>query len=405
MRLPLEDVKVLDLSHALAGPFCSTMLADFGAQVIKIEPPGAGDIARGWGSPMAGGEYAYFTSLHRNKQDIVMDLKCPPGKELFLRMVERCDVVLENYRVGALARLGIDYETARKRNPGIIYCSVSGFGQDGPYRDRAALDVILQAESGMISVTGEPGGSGTRAGVSIADLTAGMYAAYGIMLALRVKERTGQGQMVDISMMEGQLSLLATTLGNYFADGEVPKPLGTAYPAVVPYQTFHTKTRDLALAVGSDKLWRKFGPAIGCPDLADDPRYSTNPDRNRNRETLIARLQQVFLTRTYEEWEPLLLANDIPVGAINNLAQVVEHPQVKARGTLVTLNHPRLGEVRMVGTPVRLSATPASMRAAAPELGQHTDEVLRDLLGLSSEEIAALSAAGVIRSKVAEKKP
>jgi formyl-CoA transferase/CoA:oxalate CoA-transferase len=211
--------------------------------------------------------------------------------------------------------------------------------------------------------------------------------------------------MVDISMMEGQLSLLATTLGNYFADGEVPKPLGTAYPAVVPYQTFHTKSRDLALAVGSDKLWKKFGPAIGCPDLADDPRYSTNPDRNRNRESLIARLQQVFLTRTYEEWEPLLLANDIPVGAINNLAQVVEHPQVKARGTLVTLNHPRLGEVRMVGTPVRLSATPASMRAAAPELGQHTDQVLRDLLGLSPEEIAALSATGVTRSKVAEKKP
>ena len=233
MKLPLEDIKVLDLSHALAGPFCSTMLADFGAQVIKLEPPGAGDIARGWGAPMPGGETAYFVSLHRNKRGIVVDLKHPQGKELFFRLVERCDVVLENYRVGALARLGIDYAAARLRNPGIIYCSISGFGQDGPYCERAALDLILQAESGMISVTGEPGSSGTRAGVSIADMTAGLYAAYGVMLALRVKEKTGVGQAVDISMLEGQLALLGTSFGNYFANGEVPKPMGTAYPAVL----------------------------------------------------------------------------------------------------------------------------------------------------------------------------
>ena len=399
MPLPLEDIKVLDLSHALAGPFCSTMLADFGAQVIKLEPPGAGDIARTWGAPMPGADHAYFVTLHRNKRGIVVDLKHPQGKALFFRLVERCDVVLENYRVGALARLGLDYEAARKRNPGIIYCSVSGFGQDGPYRNRAALDLILQAESGMISVTGEAGGSGVRAGVSIADLTAGMNAAYGIMLALRVKERTGEGQAVDISMLEGQLALLGTTFGNYFADGVIPKPLGTAYAAVVPYQTFHTRTRDLALAIAGQKIWKKFCPVIGCPELTDDPRYRDVPGRARNRDSLIPTLQQVFLTRTYEEWEALLLANDIPVGAINNLAQVVEHPQVKARGALVEVDHPQAGKVRMVGTPVRLSKTPGTVSTPAPMLGQHTEAVLREVLGMNADEIAALSAAGVIGAR------
>jgi formyl-CoA transferase/CoA:oxalate CoA-transferase len=396
MQQPLEDVKVLDLTHALAGPFCSTMLADFGAQVIKLEPPGAGDIARSWGIPLPGGETSYFVGLHRNKRGIVVDLKSPKGKELFFRLVEKSDVVLENYRVDALKRLGLDYEVARQRNKGIIYCSISGFGQDGPYRDRAALDLILQAESGMISVTGEPGTSGSRAGVSIADLTAGMYAAYGVMLALRVKERTGEGQRIDISMLEGQLSLLGTSFFNYFANGQVPKPMGNAYQVVVPYQTFRTSTKDLAVAIAGEKLWRKFCPVIGRPELTDDPRYRTTTDRMKNRGTLIPALQEVFLTRPYEEWEPLLLKNDIPVGAINNIAQVVEHPQVKARKSLVTMEHPRVGRVHAVGSPVRLSATPARMSTPAPLMGQHTHEVLHEVLGMSGDEIAALEAAGVI---------
>ncbi|HXJ82319.1 MAG TPA: CoA transferase [Candidatus Methylomirabilis sp.] len=396
MRMPLEDVTVLDLSHALAGPFCSTMLADFGASVIKLEPAGAGDIARAWGPPLPGGETSYFVSLHRNKKGIEVDLKHPEGKALFFRLVERCDVVLENYRVGALARLGLGYDAAARRNPGIIYCSVSGFGQDGPYRDRAALDLILQAESGMISVTGAPGGHGARCGVSVADLTAGMYAAYGIMLALRVKEKTGRGQAIDVSMLEGQLSLLGTMIGGYLADGEIPVPLGTAYKALLPYQTFRTKTRDLALAVGSEKLWKVFCPVIGRPDLTDDPRYRTNAVRARNRDTLIPTLQEVFLTKSYEEWETLLLAAGIPMGAINSIAEVVDHPQVAARGALVEMDHPRAGKVRMVGAPVRLSATPGSVRTPSPTLGEHTDEVLRDLLGLAADEIAALRAAGVL---------
>jgi crotonobetainyl-CoA:carnitine CoA-transferase CaiB-like acyl-CoA transferase len=396
MKQPLEDIKVLDLSHALAGPFCSTMLADYGAQVLKIEPPGTGDIARAWGQPMPGGETAYFVSLHRNKKGLVLDLKNAAGKETFLRMVERCDVVLENYRPGTLAKLGLDYESARRRNPGIIYCSVSGYGQDGPYRDRPALDLILQAESGIISVTGEAGGSGARAGVSIADLTAGMNAAYAIMLALRVKERTGEGQSIDVSMMEGQLALLGVMLGQYFATGEVPGPLGTAYKALLPYQTFHTKTRDLALAVASDKQWKVFCPLIGCPELAADPRYRTNVDRDRNRASLVARLQEVFLTRTYEEWEKILNDGGVPVGAINNLAQVVEHPQVKARGSLVDIDHPRVGKTRVVGVPARLSATPGSVRTPSPSLGQHTEEVLRAVLGIDDKEFVALRAAGAL---------
>lgn len=396
MQLPLEDIKVIDLSHALAGPFCSTMLADYGAQVFKIEPPGAGDIARSWGAPMPGGETAYFVSLHRNKKGLVLDLKNPDGKETFLRMLERCDVVLENYRPGTLEKLGLDYASARKRNPAIIYCSVSGYGQDGPYRDRPALDLILQAESGIISVTGEAGGSGARAGVSIADMTAGMNAAYAILLALRVKERTGVGQSIDVSMMEGQLALLGTMLGGYFANGEIPGPLGTAYKALLPYQTFHTKTRDLALAVASDKQWKAFCPLIGCAELAADARYLNNAARDTNRASLVARLQEVFLTRTYEEWEKLLNEGGIPVGAINNLAQVVEHPQVKARGSLVDIDHPKVGKTRVVGVPARLSATPGSVRTPSPSLGQHTEEVLRALLELDDAGIAALRAAGAL---------
>jgi crotonobetainyl-CoA:carnitine CoA-transferase CaiB-like acyl-CoA transferase len=396
MLAPLEDVRVLDLSHALAGPFCSTLLADFGARVVKVEAPGSGDISRAWGPPFFGSEPAYFVNLNRNKRSIEVDLKHPDGKELFFRLMERSDVVMENFRVGTLEKLGIDYEKARARHAGIIYCSVSGFGQDGPYRDRAALDLIVQAESGMISATGEPGGRGVRCGVSIADMTAGLYASFGIMAALRFKEKTGRGQRIDVSMLEGQLGLLHGMIGAYLADGIVPEPMGTAYKALLPYQTFRTKTRDLALAVGSDKLWRAFCPLLGLADMTEDPRYATNVARNANRATLITRLQDVFLTKSYEEWEAILLPAGIPMGAINTLDKVVEHPQVKARGMIVEQEHPVAGKVKMVGVPIRLSESPGSVRDPAPLLGQHTDEVLRDELGMSADEIATLRRAGVI---------
>lgn len=391
----LGDVVVLDLSHALAGPFASTMLGDYGAEIIKIEPL-EGDIARAWGPPFYGDESAYFVNLNRNKKSVALDLKHPEGKAIFFALLDRADVVLENLRVGAVARLGIDYARARERQPGIIYCSISGFGQDGPYRDRAALDLVVQAESGMMSVTGEPGGRGVRAGVSIADLTAGMYAAFAVLAALHARQSTGRGQFIDVSMLEGQLGILSGMIGAYLADGVVPGPLGTAYGALLPYQTFRTKTRDIAVGIGSDKLWRTFCPLLGVPEIAGDPRYVTNAARNANRPSLIAALQDAFLTRTYDEWEAILLPAGIPLGAINTIDQVVAHPQVGARGVLVECAHPVAGRVKMVGPPVRLSETPGEVRAPAPLLGEHTGEVLRERLGLTDDEIRFLRRASVI---------
>ena len=393
----LSDIVVLDLSHALAGPFASTMLADYGAEVIKIEPL-EGEISRGWGPPFYGGESAYFVNLNRNKKSVALDLKQPEGQALFFRLLEQSDVLLENLRVGTVRRLGIDYARAQARHPGIVYCSISGFGQDGPYRDRAALDLVVQAESGMISVTGEPGGRGVRAGVSIADITAGMYAAFGILAALHARQTTGRGQFIDVSMLEGQLGLLSGMIGAFIADGIVPGPLGTAYGALLPYQTFRTKTRDLAIGVGSDKLWRTFCPLVGLPELAADPRYVTNAARNANRPSLIAALQEAFLAKSYEEWEAILMPAGVPMGAINTLDAVVGHPQVAARGALVESTHPVAGTVRMTAPPVRMSETPGTVRSPAPLLGQHTQEVLRQRLGLSDDQIARLASSGVIKN-------
>ncbi len=396
MTLALDDITVLDLSHALAGPFASTLLGDFGASVIKVEPPGSGDIARAWGPPFYGSDSAYFVNLNRNKKSIEIDLKHPEGKELFFQLLERADVLVENFRVGTVQKLGIDYERARARHPRIIYCSISGFGQTGPYRDRAAMDLIVQAESGMMSVTGESGSRGLRCGISIADLAAGMNAGLAILTALHARERTRQGQFIDVSMLEGQLALFDPTLGIYLADRVVPRPMGTAYKVLVPYQTFRTKTQDLALAVGSDSLWRTFCPLLGIEELRDDPRYATNAARVENRDSLIARLQDVFLTRTYEEWEAILLPVGIPIGAINTLDRVVEHPQVEARGVLAECDHPIAGKIQMVSPYFRLSETPGGVRAPAPLLGQHTDEVLRETLGLSEKQIEGLRSAGAI---------
>jgi formyl-CoA transferase/CoA:oxalate CoA-transferase len=393
----LSDITVLDLSHALAGPFASTMLGDYGAEVIKIEPLD-GEIARAWGPPFYGDEAAYFVNLNRNKKSLALDLKHPEGNALFFRLLDRADVVLENLRVGTVSRLGIDYAHVRERQPRVVYCSISGFGQDGPYRDRAALDLVVQAESGMISITGEPGGAGVRAGVSIADITAGMYAAFGILAALHARQQTGRGQFLDVSMLEGQLGILSGMIGAYLADGIVPGPLGTAYGALLPYQTFRTRTRDIAIGIGSDKLWRTFCPLVGLAQMMDDPRYVTNARRNANRMSLVAALQEAFLTRTYEEWEAVLLPAGIPMGAINTIDQVVNHAQVRARGSMVESTHPVAGSIRMTGPPVRMSDTPGTVRTPAPLLGEHTEEILRDRLGVSTAEIARLHHEGVIRS-------
>jgi len=391
----LGDIVVLDLSHALAGPFASTLLGDYGAEIIKIEPPG-GEMSRAWGPPFYGGESAYFVNLNRNKKSVALDLKHPDGKAIFFRLLDGADVVLENLRVGTVAKLGIDYARARERQPRIVYCSVSGFGQDGPYRERAALDLVVQAESGMISVTGEPGGHGVRAGVSIADITAGMYAAFGILAALHAREHTGRGQFIDVSMLEGQLGILSGMIGAFVADHIVPEPMGTAYAALLPYQTFRTKTRDIAIGIGSDKLWQTFCPLVGLASLAGDPRFATNAARKANRSAIVAVVQEAFLTRTYEEWEPVLLEAGIPMGAINTLDRVVAHPQVRARGAIVRSTHPVAGTIEGVAPPIRMSETPGAIRRPAPLLGEHTDQVLRERLGMSDEEIARLRDAGVI---------
>jgi crotonobetainyl-CoA:carnitine CoA-transferase CaiB-like acyl-CoA transferase len=391
----LADLVVLDLSHALAGPFASTMLGDYGAEIIKIEPL-EGEIARAWGPPFYGDESAYFVNLNRNKKSVAIDLKQSDGRAIFFRLLERADVVLENLRVGTVARLGIGYEQVRERQPRIIYCSISGFGQGGPYSNRAAFDLVVQAESGMISVTGEPGGRGVRAGVSIADITAGMYAAFGILTAIHARQTTGRGQFVDVSMLEGQLGILSGMIGAYVADGIVPAPLGTAYGALLPYQTFSTKTRDIAIGVGSDKLWRTFCPLLGLDALTDDPRYVTNAARNANRSTLVRALQDVFLTKTYEEWEAILLPAGIPMGAVNTLDAVLDHPQIASRQAIIESSHPVAGRVRMTAPPVQMSETPGSVHSPAPLLGEHTEQVLRQRLGIDDREIARLRAARVI---------
>ena len=392
----LDDVTVLDLSHALAGPFASTMLGDLGAHVIKIEPPGVGDMSRAWGPPFYGDDAAYFVNLNRNKKSVAIDLKHPEGKALFFQLLDHADVVLENLRVDAARSLGLGYEEVRQRKPSIVYCSISGFGQDGPYRERAALDLIVQAESGMISVTGPEGGPGVRCGVSTADTAAGMFAAFGIMAALHYRQRTGQGQFVDVSMLEGQISMLQGVIGGYLADRVVPEPWGTAYSMLLPYQTFRTRTRELALGVGSQKLWRTFCPLLGLSELTDDPRYASNAARIANRVSLIETLQSVFLTKSYEEWEAILMEGGIPVGAINTIDRVVDHPQVRAREALVPCHHPAAGTIEVFGPSVRLSETPGRVVTAAPLLGEHTDDVLRERLGLAADQIASLRQSGAI---------
>ena len=396
MNLALEDVTVIDLSHALAGPLATTMLADFGATVLKVEPPGQGDMARGWGPPFHGEDAAYFTSLNRNKQSLEIDLKPPEGRDLLLRLADRADVVVENLRVGTLDRLGLGPEALRARNPRLVYCSISGFGQDGPYRDRAAMDLIVQAESGMMSITGEAGGGPVRVGVSIADMQAGLNATIAILMALHVRARSGAGQFIDVSMLEGQLTLLDHSLGIYLADRVPFGRMGSAYRTIVPYQTFRTRTEDLALAVGSDALWRAFCRLVGAPELTDDPRYATNAARVANRGTLVPRLQELFLGRAYAEWEAILEPAGIPVGAINTLDRVVEHPQVKARGVLQDSRHPAAASAPVIAPYFRLSGTPGGVRSPAPLLGQHTDEVLAGRLGLGPEELARLRSRGVL---------
>ncbi len=394
--MPLEDVKVLDLSHALAGPYCTSLLGLYGAKVFKLEPPGGGDIGRGWGPPFAGGESSFFLGLNPNKFGLCVDLKKQKGLELCLRLIEKVDVVIENFRPGSLERMGLGYRQARARNARLIYCSISGYGQNGPSRDLPAMDLILQASSGLISVTGVPGGETARCGHSVADITAGMFAALGILMALYARERTGVGQLLDVSMLDGMISAMGSNFANYLGSGAVPGPMGTAFKAIVPYRTFPTADRDIAIAVASDKLWAAFCQAIEMPELVEDPRYTSNALRVENRGTLEPMLMDLFRKATSAEWQERLGRFGVPCAPVRTLDEVCADPQCEVREMFPTVSHPTAGSVAVTGTPIKMSETPGRVRSAAPLLGQHTREALTSLLGLDEAALDALEQEGVI---------
>jgi len=403
----LAHVRVLDLSRVLAGPWASQVLADLGAEVIKVERPRTGDDTRSWGPPylrdargVETGESAYFVSANRGKKSVAIDIARPEGQSIVRRLAERADVVLENYKVGALARYGLAYEQLAPLNPGLVYCSITGFGQSGPYRSRAGYDFLIQAMGGLMSITGEPegvpGGGPMKVGVAITDILTGMYAATAVLAALAHRERSGRGQQVDLALLDVQIAMLANQAESYLVTGHAPERLGNAHPSIVPYQAFSTRDGYIALAVGNDAQFARFCEVAGCPELARDARFVTNAARVRNRGDLVALLAPVLAARTSGDWIAALEPAGVPCGPINDLAQVFKDPQVRHREMRVEVGHPLCGTVPMVASPIRLSATPVRHDAPPPMLGQHTREVLMGILGMDDAEVEELRRAGVI---------
>jgi formyl-CoA transferase/CoA:oxalate CoA-transferase len=390
----LEGIRVLDVSRVLTGPYCSLMLADLGAEVIKIEMPERGDETRAWGPPFLEGESAYFLSVNRNKKSVTVNLKSEEGREIVLKLAEHADVFLENFAPGVAARLGLGYEAARAANPRIVYCSISGFGQEGPYRGLPAYDIILQGMGGLQGITGEPGQAPIRIGVAVADIAGGMFAAYAIAAALAHRERAGKGEHIDVSLLDGQLAWLTYMSGYYFATGKDPERAGSRHPTIVPYQTFATADGYINVAAGNDEIFQRLCTAIGQPDLALDPRFHTNPKRVENRAQLEPLLEGVFTERTTGEWRDTLNEHGVPAGPVYRISEIVRDPQIVARQMTLTLLHPKAGEIRQFAKPFRVldergPATPP------PLLGEHTAEVLGSL-GYSEAQIADLRRSGVI---------
>ena len=375
MQAVLSDVIVIDLSRVLAGPHCTMILGDLGATVIKVEQPGKGDDTRHFGPPYIAGESAYYLGLNRNKQSILLDFSTPEGKERLLKLLSTATVLVENFRPGALERQGLGYETLRAINPGLIYCSISGYGQTGPYALRPGYDFVAQAESGLMSVTGEIDGDPQRVGSPVGDVSAGMYACISILAALRVRDHTGEGQYIDISLLETTMSLLSNVASNYLISGEEAPRLGNGHPNIVPYQAFHTKDGYVVVSCGNDRLYQALCQLLGREDLAADPSFATNPQRVRNRQELVPALQEEFLRRTTEEWLPELRAAGIPCGPINTVSQSFNDQHIQARGFVWECEHPTAGRIKLSGSPIHLSETPTRLYKAPPLLGEDDEKV------------------------------
>lgn len=404
MSQVLSGIRVLDLSRVLAGPWAGQTLADLGAEVIKIERPGAGDDTRGWGPPfVTDGEAAYFHGANRGKRSVAVDIATSEGQALIKQLAAQSDVVLENFKAGTLARYGLDYDTLRAETPGIVYCSITGFGQTGPYRERAGYDLLIQALGGLMSITGQPdgapGGEPMKVGVAITDLFTGMYATVAILAALRERDRSGRGQHIDLALLDVQVATLANQAMNYLVGGQAPERLGNAHPNIVPYQAFAAADGHLILAVGNDEQFRRFCEAAGCPELAADPRYATNAERVANREALLPRIAGLIAAQPRAFWLERLEAVGVPCGPINTLNEVFDDPQVRARG--LRRDYPRAdgSVVPGVANPIRYSAAEVGTASAAPRLGEHTERVLSDVLGLDAETIEHLIDRGIVSAR------
>ena len=396
--LPLDDLLVLDLSRVLAGPYCSMYLADFGARVVKIERPGEGDDTRGYGPPFVGGEATYFMAINRGKQSVAVDFKQPRGLALIHDLARRADVLLENFRPGVLDRLGLGPAQALAQNPRLVYVSITGFGHAGlpEWSRRPGYDLVVQGEGGIPSTTGPAEGPPFRVGVPVADLIAGLYAFAGTLLALAARHRTGRGQHVDVSLLDGQISMLTYQAGITFATGQLPDRMGNAHPSIVPYETYQARDGFLNIACGNDSLFKSFAQLIERPELATEERFAKNADRVRNRAALAEILVPLVQKRTVGDWLAALEGAGIPCGRIASVAEALQHPQVRARGMVQTVDHPTAGRVSVTGVPVRLSETPGAVRTPPPLLGEHTRDVLRVVLGLSDGEIDELVHAKVL---------
>lgn len=395
MPSPLDGLTVLDFSHALAGPYCTMLLAQYGARVYKVESA-TGDTGRTWGPPFTGGQASYFVGVNAGKQGVLIDLKQPEGLQLALRLIEKADVVIENMRPGTMDRLGLGYAQAQARNSRLIYCSISGYGQNGPRRDEPAMDLILQASSGLISVTGSPGGEPARCGHSVADITAGMFALIGILMALNARHASGRGQFVDVSMLDSMISAMASNFAYYIGSGIVPEPMGTAFATIVPYRTFPTADRHIAIAVGSEKLWPPFCEAMGRPDLIAVPEYATNALRVKSREVLEPLLMEIFSRDTAAAWSAKLSAKGVPNSPVRTMDEVVADPQATVRGMFQPVVDSAGETYRVTGPPVKFDTTPGCVPSPAPYLGEHTRQALSELLHLNSDEVDQLAVKGVI---------